>query len=251
MFTLPNMQAALYSTEDISTVGQLFGRVGQNRESDIQTAIQQNILDIFIEEIKNPLSVIKIALALIKLNGEGSFESIKRMEEQVNSITDFIKNFEQFLLNGEQCTCSDINIQAWWDTFTSSLDCSEKITITPFKSKGYLFSNSFILNKIMGELVANAVKYTPEPGQIKLSITATQHSYKFIVENQAVIPEKEIPLIWHRYYQCYEHRGNKQGRGQGLFLVQKLTKLINGKINVFVKDGRTHFVLNIYKKQVA
>ena len=88
-----------------------------------------------------------------------------------------------------------------------------------------------VVEKIVTNILSNALKYNQNSGQI--SFTATQEDQFLIVtttnENHD-LNEKELPQLFDRFYQ---DNSIHQGFGIGLSLVQELTALSKGKVRAY------------------
>jgi signal transduction histidine kinase/DNA-binding response OmpR family regulator/ligand-binding sensor domain-containing protein len=140
-----------------------------------------------------------------------------------------------------------------------SLIVQKKLSLTfhTQEEQVFLYFDSEKLEKITVNLLANAVKFTPSGGSIK--VTATIHPVKEenypggyfeikVADTGVGIPKKQLPYIFDRFYQAgsaSSHRQHK-GSGIGLALVQELIQLHHGKIEVQSKEGKgTEFTLRL------
>lgn len=95
-------------------------------------------------------------------------------------------------------------------------------------------------DKILLNLLSNALKYTPENGTINVTWQEQQASADFpqgalcvtITDTGIGIPESERKHIFERFYQVRRSSGNAFGTGIGLHLVHELVKLHHGSIAV-------------------
>jgi signal transduction histidine kinase/ligand-binding sensor domain-containing protein/DNA-binding response OmpR family regulator len=114
------------------------------------------------------------------------------------------------------------------------------------------------IDKIITNLLSNAFKYTPEGGQITLSIDkllcsvnhANESSYCIrlcVADTGMGIPEDDIEHIFDRFYTVTRKGFEKsEGTGIGLTLVKELTELHQGQISVKSKEGvGSEFEVNI------
>jgi len=88
---------------------------------------------------------------------------------------------------------------------------------------------------IVGNLISNALKFTPEGGRIVLELEQKNDSQIFITlsDTGIGIPEDQLPRIFDRFYQVDDSMTRKEeGTGIGLALVQELIKLMQGAIKV-------------------
>lgn len=89
-------------------------------------------------------------------------------------------------------------------------------------------------------LVDNAVKYTPENQTIAIRGARQGKSVVVEIEDTGIgIPEKEIPLIFRRFYRVDKARSRKiQGQGLGLAIVQWIIHSHGGEIQVESTPGK-------------
>ncbi len=97
--------------------------------------------------------------------------------------------------------------------------------------------------KIIYNLVSNAINHTNREGKVSISLLPEKNSIKLsIADTGEGIPEKSIPLIFDRYYQSPDNKYKvREGLGIGLALVKELVTLHEAEINVFseVSKGTT------------
>ncbi|MGZ3450506.1 MAG: ATP-binding protein [Polyangiales bacterium] len=90
------------------------------------------------------------------------------------------------------------------------------------------------LEKILINLVGNALKFTASGGTITLGLKKKGDSFQFSVEDTGIgIARADLPTIFGRFTQLENaSRASVRGTGIGLSMVQEYTKLLAGEINV-------------------
>ena len=90
--------------------------------------------------------------------------------------------------------------------------------------------------KMVYNLISNAIKYTPEKGTVRVSIKLdpSKETYQIIVEDTGVgIPQDEIEKILEPFYQAKNSPiRNEEGTGIGLALVCSLVEIHHGTLSV-------------------
>lgn len=83
-------------------------------------------------------------------------------------------------------------------------------------------------------LVSNAVKYTPEGGIIHIEVKDDDKRSLLLIKDSGIgIPEKELPLIFERFYRTDKSRNRKTGgAGIGLTIVKSIVSAHGGNIEV-------------------
>ncbi len=105
-----------------------------------------------------------------------------------------------------------------------------------------------ILEKILGNLLSNAFKFTPEKGNINVNLISNNNDYEITVEDTGRgIPHEELGKIFDRFYQISSTDSLRQhGTGIGLSLTKELVEMLNGtiKVNSSLKKG-TSFIVTL------
>jgi signal transduction histidine kinase/AraC-like DNA-binding protein len=108
--------------------------------------------------------------------------------------------------------------------------------------------------RIFSNLFSNAIKFTPEGGNIDIKITLNSglknenKSLVFSIKDTGIgIPEEKLPSIFDRFYQVDGSATREgEGTGIGLSLTQELVQLMSGKITVESKTGEgTTFTISL------
>lgn len=107
------------------------------------------------------------------------------------------------------------------------------------------------LDKILYNLLSNALKYNYEGGVIVVSLRETEeqgkHRITIVVENTGDgIPENKLSGLFHRFYEGDYRKFHTQGTGIGLSLTKDLVELHHGEISVSSIVGQmTSFSINL------
>jgi signal transduction histidine kinase/DNA-binding response OmpR family regulator len=94
------------------------------------------------------------------------------------------------------------------------------------------------LERIVYNLVSNALKFTSMNGQVDVIFSEKNNMLELIVKDNGIgIGENKLPHIFDRFYQADQNAGLSketwnQGSGIGLFLVKELVNQMDGRIEV-------------------
>lgn len=102
------------------------------------------------------------------------------------------------------------------------------------------------LRKVLANLISNALKFTPEKGNIYITICQKDDNLRLrVADTGCGIPPEEMPHIFDAFYQgenCAQHVGT----GVGLALVKQIITTLNGKIEVASEPGKgTVFTIHV------
>ncbi len=213
-------------------------------------ASQKQFIGNIAHELRTPLSIIKTNTEVILLergiNAEIRGTMLANVEE-LDRISDIINNLLSLstLVRPERME------------FTS-LDLSELATevvekFSPLAKKGtyqitvrkspnaFVWGNQTALEQIIGNLLKNAIQYTPTGGQIVITVApAASNHVELIIQDSGIgIARKDLFRIFEPFYRAEQSRNRGQGgSGLGLAIVSELLKLHNGKITIRSAIGR-------------
>ena len=93
--------------------------------------------------------------------------------------------------------------------------------------------------QILDNLIDNAVKYTPEGGQIRVGWRTDGESVCLeVADNGIGIPENDLPRIFERFYRVDKARSREMGgTGLGLSIVKHLVQSLHGTIRATSRVG--------------
>ncbi len=107
-----------------------------------------------------------------------------------------------------------------------------EIELHLFDEAIYVFSDSSLLERILMNLLDNAVKFTPENGHIRINTTDAPGKIQIELLNDGVsIDQEELKKIWDRFHKGDASRGeHRSGFGLGLAIVREIVGLLDEKI---------------------
>jgi two-component system phosphate regulon sensor histidine kinase PhoR len=96
------------------------------------------------------------------------------------------------------------------------------------------------VTQILDNLVDNALKYTPEGGQITIRWGESDGQACLEVEDTGIgIPERDLSRIFERFYRVDKARSRELGgTGLGLAIVKHLVQAMNGSIRARSQLGK-------------
>lgn len=115
----------------------------------------------------------------------------------------------------------------------------------------FLYGDTQSLTELLVILLDNAIKYSPKNTTITLSSTSGGNlgGCKLEIKDQGIgIDEKDIPLLFERFYRADKARNKKDadGFGLGLSIAKQIVDKHNGSINVKSETGKgTTFTIKL------
>jgi len=122
-----------------------------------------------------------------------------------------------------------------------------QLAIDSSKNTPVVFADISLIERVVQNLLDNALKFTPKKGKISVNVMSHPKSVEVsIIDTGCGINEEEQAKIFNRY----EKTKNSNGSGLGLAIVKKIVELHEGAISVKSEIGKgTQFIfsLPVYK----
>lgn len=94
------------------------------------------------------------------------------------------------------------------------------------------------LSQIMMNLVENALKYSPDGGEVRIKIRTDDDIFRFWISDEGIgISPEDQEKLFKKYERFDESGRSTPGTGLGLYLVKNLVDLHNGRISAFSHPG--------------
>ena len=94
------------------------------------------------------------------------------------------------------------------------------------------------IRQVLAILLHNALSYTPENGQIRLSLLYDEKTVKLLVADNGIgISDEEKPRIFERFYRSDQARSEKGHFGLGLCIASEIIHAHQGRILVSDTPG--------------
>jgi signal transduction histidine kinase len=227
--------------------------------------IKDEFLSTVSHELRTPMTNIKMSIRLLELSlSRLSAQQPDRKIDQylqilshecdreINLINDLL-DLQRLESGQKKITLEPIEFYQWLVMFVQPFQertqarQQQFVLELPPTQAAEIYYDLKSLERIMGELLNNACKYTPPGHSIVLTAQQTLEQLEIRVSNFGVeIPAQALPHIFDRFYRVPSGDPWKQGgTGLGLALVKKLVEYLNGTIQVESHSGRTCFQLTL------
>lgn len=109
-----------------------------------------------------------------------------------------------------------------------------------------IYNDEKILDLVLGNLLNNAIKYSPENSSIDFNIISNSAGLIFEIKDKGIgIPKKDQKHIFERYFRA-ENALTNQGTGIGLNIIKGHLESLNGKITFISEENEgTTFIVKL------
>lgn len=110
-------------------------------------------------------------------------------------------------------------------------------------------ANEELLKQVWINLLDNAIKYSPNYGEIGVRISEGPETLVVTITNYGPdIPKDKVSRIWGKFYQADESHSS-EGNGIGLAVVKQVVQLHGGTATVDSGSGSTTFTVELPKQE--
>jgi PAS domain S-box-containing protein len=122
---------------------------------------------------------------------------------------------------------------------TMRQDAPESISLTAEGNGAAALGDRDRIEQVLVNLIDNAVKYSPDGGQVVVSTVPAAASVRVEVSDQGIgIPPGEQEAVFEKFYRGDpQHRAVPSGTGLGLYICRELVQRMGGTIGVRSRPG--------------
>ncbi|HEX6070935.1 MAG TPA: HAMP domain-containing sensor histidine kinase [Longimicrobiaceae bacterium] len=212
------------------------------REATRAVAARDRILGIVAHDLRNPLGTIKLtAEVLVEEAGSNAHQlqlaqlilrSATRMNRLIEDLRD-VSRIEAGRLNLQRETQEPLRLAAEAVELNEALASGRTLTLRR-RGNGRLPSISADRDRILqvlGNLIGNAVKFTPTGGSIEVSVDAVRDGVRFSVTDSGPgMPPESLPHLFEPFWQG--QGVSREGMGLGLTIAQGIVQAHGGTMAV-------------------
>ncbi len=196
-------------------------------------------------DIKNPLTVIKVSLDLIKSNNKNlspkEIEKFERIEDAMYRITHQIDNVLDFI-KGKPMEFVKHKINEILNSVITDLPKSNKISIEMISEDSEIECDFEAMKVALINLIINSMQAIEDEGKIRINSKVRGDKVIIQIEDSGPgISKEELEKIFEPLYTT-----KQEGTGLGLASCKSIIEQHNGKISV--KNNPTRFIIELPKK---
>lgn len=202
-------------------------------------------ISIASHELKTPLTSLKAMLQLArrrieKQPGYDARDYLAKMDQQINTLTRLVND----LLNVSKIQAGKLEylqeiididelVYEIVEDFQHLAAAHHRVSVTGTTQQKIVGDRDH-LRQVFGNLLTNALKYSPQAGQVEVSLSASQNTVTVSVHDYGIGISKELQ---EKIFECF-YRANATesaalpGLGIGLYIAQEIVRQHGGTIGV-------------------
>jgi signal transduction histidine kinase len=235
-----------------------------NIELEQQDKLKNEYVLRLTHDIKGHLAAIISSLYVVKSKTTGQLsekqeEFIDIAYDRTNLLTDFIKDLLNLTRKRmvkdagfERFSISELVVKIVRTVNVNAKQKGIRLNVEMDAAINYIDGNSDSLEEVFTNLLLNAIKYTPENGQVKLTGYNRFDNCIFEISDNGIgIPEAEVTRVFDEFFRASNVKKDKRtGTGLGLSIVKQIVEDHRGRIWVESKLGAgTKFTFSLPKNQ--
>lgn len=229
-------------TDEIGDLARAFNQTLERLERLFDA--QQRLLADVSHELRTPLTAVRGNIDLMRRMGETDPDSLAIIQEEVDRMARLVGDL--LLLARADAGGLPLNMQPielddlFFEVYQRVRVLSKSITVTVTDvDQVCIMGDPDRLKQLFINLIDNAIKYTPEGGEVRISLSKTDlWAHVTITDNGIGIPAKDLPFIFDRFYRVDKARSRSQGgSGLGLSIAKWIVEAHGGEIYVTSEIG--------------
>lgn len=216
-------------------------------------------------EIRTPMNAI-IGLDSIALNDPKTPESTKDYLRKIGSSAEHLLNLINDILDMSRIESGRMTLRHEEFSFSKLLEAINTMFSSQCQDKGLAYTchmagkidefylgDNMKLRQVLINILGNAVKFTPEGGNVTLTVAKTAHydgksTLRFTISDTGIgMSEDFLPHIFDTFAQEDSSVANRYGSsGLGLAITKSIVEMMNGDIRVTSTKGKgTTFAVTV------
>ena len=260
-----NKQGNIVNT--IVTLKDVTKEIIESMEMKEIVKMKDDFFNTISHELRTPLTIIYASLQLandvygdeITYNLQKILTRINQncriLLKTINNILDISKSDAGFL----EANYSPFDIVSYTENLVASVNFYAKskaidLIFDTSEEECIVLLDKDKYEKIILNLISNAIKFTGENRRIFIDINIEKDSFQIKVKDEGVgIPKEKFNKIFDKFIQINNSFSKKsEGTGLGLALVKRFVDLMKGSIEVLSEEGKgTEFIIKFPRKSIV
>ncbi|WP_022729987.1 sensor histidine kinase [Fodinicurvata sediminis] len=218
------------------------------REQEV-AEIYRSFVALVSHQFRTPLAVIDSSMQRLQRQGDGlSREDIQERARRTRTEVQGLARLVDTTLDAIRLEGGGISVEAHDCEIAQLLERvrERQLAVTPERSitlsiadevPPYIRTDPLLVEQILGNLLSNALKYSPESESVSLNVRAEGHRILFSVVDSGIgIPQDEQNRLFSRFFRATSAAGTR-GAGIGLSISHQLAGVLGGELSFESHSG--------------
>jgi signal transduction histidine kinase len=203
-------------------------------------------LAVLSHDLRGPLTSIQGALESMEEKGSLSTHDLKialRSTKSATAMLNDLHHISRIQATDHEVSMEPLSIADLLMDCVMAVKpiCEEKgleITVGIPKGIPLVNGNVELLERMVRNLVDNAIRYTPSRGRIDVSVAQLDKKIRVTVHDTGVgIPQEQLERVSERFVRGANVSGRVQGSGIGLSVASEVARLHGGQLKILSREG--------------
>lgn len=208
-------------------------RLEQNRKEQISA---------LAHDFKTPITILKGNIDLLQSSDmvdhnkeyvKDAKASLEQIETYLNQLLEVTRAERGYFIHKQRIELGEL-IDDTISVF-KQITCEKEITVLVEKrnEKLFLSADRVLLERVLFNLISNALDFTPRNGIIKIILTADEnHAMISVIDSGCGFSSSALKHATEQFFMEDTSRGRKNHYGMGLFIVASIVKQHNGSLQL-------------------
>ena len=240
------------SNSELAVLGNTFNHMAETILTNIDElkkvdSLRRELIANVSHDLRNPLAIINGYIETIQIKGDNLSKEekdkyLKIISVSIDRLTKLVSDlFDLSKLESGQMNVKLERLKIQELLFDSALKYELLAQAKGIQIKSHICQNLPIviadlslIDRVIQNLLDNAVKYTPHKGHILIDACAAEHGGVNIkIRNSGNgIPQSELKSLFDRYYMIDKDQQGVQGSGLGLAIVKHILEIHGSEIKI-------------------
>jgi histidine kinase len=210
--------------------------------------LRRELLGTISHEIRTPLATIEgymqgLMDGVIPAEAE-TYELIRREASRLSRLVNDVERLSRLEAGGESIKPRGLKVAEAIEDAVAPLrpqfaQAGLSLSTTCAEPCPEVWADHDKLAQILGNLLSNALRYTPGGGSVKVEAHPRDSMVAFVVEDSGIgIPPQDLPHVFERFYRVDKSRSQAGGgSGIGLAVVKALVEQMGGRVKAESAPG--------------
>jgi K+-sensing histidine kinase KdpD len=238
--------------------GKLATDVQQAKVREHADALREALIGSVSHELRSPLaSIIGTASILTEAPEISGNPSLSPLVEGLRQEAERLNDDIQDLLDATRINSDGVQPHLQWvdpaDIVNAALErkrrqlAAHNLEIDIADQIALVRVDPMLIEKALGHIIENAVKYSPAGSLIQVSAVPSQDAVKLSVKDQGIgLEREELAKIWDRFYRSPRLQDSISGSGLGLWIARAFVMASKGRVEVHSPGLHQGTIFSIY-----